>query len=52
MFSSYQEGDYWTTEQESDTTAYYQEFTLSDTIPEIKIANKLRKKAIRCVENK
>ena len=51
-FSSYQEGDYWTTEQESDTTAYYQEFIQSDTIPEIKIANKLRKKAIRCVENK
>lgn len=51
-FSSYQEGDYWTTEQESDTTAYYQEFTHSDTIPEIKIANKLQKKAIRCVENK
>lgn len=51
-FSGYPEGDYWTTEQESDSTAYYQEFTLSDTIPEIKIANKLRKKAIRCVENK
>ncbi len=51
-FSSYQEGDYWTTEQESDTTAYYQEFIHSDTIPEIKIANKLQKKAIRCVENK
>ena len=52
MFSSYPEGDYWTTEQESDTAAYYQEFTLSDTIPEIKIAPKLQKKAIRCVENK
>ena len=52
MFSSYPEGGYWTTEQESDTTAYYQEFIRSDTIPEIKIANKLRKKAIRCVENK
>lgn len=51
-FSGYPEGDYWTTEQESDTTAYYQEFIQSDTIPEIKIANKLRKKAIRCVENK
>lgn len=51
-FSGYPEGDYWTTEQESDSTAYYQEFTLSDTIPEIKIANKLQKKAIRCVENK
>ena len=51
-FSGYPEGDYWTTEQESDTTAYYQEFTLSDTIPEIKIAPKLQKKAIRCVENK
>ncbi|MBO7125953.1 hypothetical protein J6W78_00215 [bacterium] len=51
-FSGYPEGDYWTTEQESDSTAYYQEFTLSDTIPEIKIANKLRKKAIRCVEDK
>ena len=51
-FSGYPEGDYWTTEQESDTTAYYQEFIHSDTIPEIKIANKLQKKAIRCVENK
>lgn len=51
-FSGYPEGDYWTTEQESDSTAYYQEFTLSDIIPEIKIANKLQKKAIRCVENK
>jgi hypothetical protein len=51
-FSSYQEGDYWTTEQESDTTAYYQEFVRSDTIPEIKIAQKLQKKAIRCVEDK
>lgn len=52
MFSSYPEGDYWTTEQESDTAAYYQEFIQSDTIPEIKVAPKLQKKAIRCVENK
>lgn len=51
-FSRYPEGDYWTTEQEGDSTAYYQEFVRSDTIPEIKIANKLQKKAIRCVENK
>lgn len=51
-FSGYPEGDYWTTEQEGDSTAYYQEFIHSDTIPEIKIANKLQKKAIRCVENK
>lgn len=52
MFSRYPEGDYWTTEQESDTTAYYQEFIRSDTISEIKIAQKLQKKAIRCVEDK
>ena len=52
MFSSYPEGDYWTTEQESDTAAYYQEFIRSDAIPEIKVAPKLQKKAIRCVENK